>query len=126
MPHQAAVFVQRQFRPRVRRLIGRSAPAHFLEEVLMSRAAARSTDLEPIDRLEEKVKALVSMIGRLKADAARAADENSRLSRELESARARIADSEAELAEVSALRMERETIRGRVSDMLEQLEGLSL
>jgi regulator of replication initiation timing len=93
----------------------------------MSRAAAaRSVDLEPIDRLEEKVKMLVSLIARLRADQARAADENARLSRELESARARIADSEAGLAEVSALRMERESIRGRVSDMLEQLEGLSL
>ena len=93
----------------------------------MSRAAAaRSVDLEPIDRLEEKVKMLVAMIGRLKADQARAAEENARLARELESARARIADSEAGLAEVAALRMERESIRGRVSDMLDQLEGLSL
>ena len=55
----------------------------------MSRtAAARSVDLEPIDRLEEKVKMLVAMIGRLKADQARAAEENARLSRELEAARA--------------------------------------
>jgi regulator of replication initiation timing len=92
----------------------------------MSRAAARSIDLEPIDRLEEKLKMLVSMIGRLKAEQVRAADENARLARELEAAKARIADSEAGLAEVAALRMERESIRGRVSDMLEQLEGLSL
>ena len=93
----------------------------------MSRvAAARSVDLEPIDRLEEKIKMLVSLIARLKADQARAAEETARLSRELESARARIADSEAGLAEVAALRSERESIRGRVSDMLEQLEGLSL
>jgi regulator of replication initiation timing len=92
----------------------------------MSRAAGRSVDLEPIDRLEDKVKILVAMIGRLKSDHARAAEENARLSRELEAAKARIADSEAGLAEVEALRMERESIRGRVSDMLEQLEGLSL
>jgi regulator of replication initiation timing len=92
----------------------------------MSRAAARSIDLEPIDRLEEKLKMLVSMIGRLKAEQVRAADENARLARELEAAKARIADSEAGLAEVATLRMERESIRGRVSDMLEQLEGLSL
>ncbi len=91
----------------------------------MSRVASR-TELDPIDRLEEKVKALVAMIGRLKADQARANEENVRLSRELEAARAQIADSEEGLAEVSALRMERETIRGRVSDMLQQLEGLSL
>jgi len=93
----------------------------------MSRAAAaRSLELEPIDRLEEKIKMLVSMISRLKADQARAAEENARLVRELESARSHIADSEAGLAEVDALRMERETIRVRVSDMLQQLEGLSL
>ena len=92
----------------------------------MARVASRSVDLEPIDRLEEKVKMLVSMIGRLKADNARANEENARLSRELEAARTQLADSEAGLAEVAALRMERESIRGRVSDMLEQLEGLSL
>jgi regulator of replication initiation timing len=92
----------------------------------MSRVASRPADLEPIDRLEEKVKMLVSMIGRLKAENSRAAEENGRLSRELEAVRTKLADSEAGLAEVSALRMERETIRGRVSDMLEQLEGLSL
>ena len=93
----------------------------------MSRTAtARSVDLEPIDRLEEKVKMLVAMIGRLKTDQARASEEIARLSRDLESARARIADSEAGLAEVATLRSERESIRGRVSDMLEQLEGLSL
>jgi len=93
----------------------------------MSRAAtARTVDLEPIDRLEDKVKLLVAMISRLKADHTRAAEENARLSRELEAAQAQIADSEAGLAEVASLRMERESIRGRVSDMLEQLEGLSL
>ncbi len=91
-----------------------------------SAAAVRSVDLEPIDRLEEKVKMLVAMIARLKADQARATEENTRLSRELEAARARIADTEAGLEEVAVLRTERESIRGRVSDMLEQLEGLSL
>ena len=93
----------------------------------MSRAAtARSVELEPIDLLEEKIKMLVTMIGRLKADQARAAEENARLSRELDAARARIADSEAGLAEVDALRVERESIRVRVTDMLQQLEGISL
>jgi regulator of replication initiation timing len=93
----------------------------------MSRAAvARSVDFEPIDRLEEKVKMLVTMISRLKAEQQRAVEENARLNRDLESARAALADSQAGLAEVAALRSERETIRGRVSDMLEQLEGLSL
>ena len=92
----------------------------------MSRTVSRSVDLEPIDRLEEKVQMLVSMIGKLKSENARAIDENTRLSRELDAARAQLTDSENGLAEVAALRMERESIRGRVTDMLEQLEGLSL
>ncbi len=92
----------------------------------MSRTVPRSAELEPIDRLEDKVKMLISMIGRLKAEQARINEENLRLARELEAARERIAESEAGLAEVSALRDERETIRGRVSHMLEQLEALSL
>jgi len=93
----------------------------------MSRTAtAQTVDLEPIDRLEEKIKMLVAMIARLKADQARAADENSRLSRELDAVRAQIAESATGLQELAALRAERESIRGRVSGMLEQLEGLSL
>jgi len=93
----------------------------------MSRTAAtRPVDLEPIDRLEEKIQMLVTMIGRLKADQSRASEENARLSRELDAARAQIAASEEGIAEVALLRTERESIRGRVSDMLEQLEGLSL
>jgi regulator of replication initiation timing len=92
----------------------------------MSRTPTRSLDLEPIDRLEEKVKLLVAMIGKLKAEQARTAEENINLRRDLEAARAQITDGETSLAEVTALRLERETIRGRVSDMLEHLEALHL
>ena len=88
-------------------------------------AVARSTDLEPIDRLEEKLKLLVSMITQLKAEQAKAAAENGRLSQELLELRARLADAEASSsAELGALREERELIRTRVADMLQQLEGI--
>jgi FtsZ-binding cell division protein ZapB len=92
----------------------------------MAKIATRSVDLEPIDRLEEKVKLLVSMVERMKQESARAADENQRLSRDLEAARARVASSEGLTSEVTTLKEEREVIRTRVSDMLEQLEALSL
>ena len=49
-------------------------------------AVARGVDLEPIDRLEEKVRMLVGMIDRLRADSAKASDENARLSREMDAA----------------------------------------
>jgi regulator of replication initiation timing len=92
----------------------------------MAKTATRSVDLEPIDRLEEKVKLLVSLVDRMKADQARSAEENQRLSRELDAMRARLTASDGLATELSTLKEERDVIRTRVSDMLEQLEALNL
>ena len=92
----------------------------------MAKTAASSIELEPIDRLEEKVKRLIGVVERMKSEQARAAEENQRLSRELESMRARIAATDSVAAELAALKQEREIIRTRVGDMLEQLEALNL
>jgi regulator of replication initiation timing len=92
----------------------------------MAKTATRSVELEPIDRLEEKLKLLVGMVERMKADQAHAAEENQRLSRELDSMRQRVASSEALASELSSMKEERDLIRTRVTDMLEQLEALSL
>jgi regulator of replication initiation timing len=92
----------------------------------MAKTATRSVELEPIDRLEEKVKLLVGMVERMKAEQARAAEENQHLSRELDSVRARLATSDGLASELSSLKEERDVIRTRVTDMLEQLEALSL
>jgi FtsZ-binding cell division protein ZapB len=92
----------------------------------MAKAAVRSVDLEPIDRLEEKVKLLVSMVERLKAEQARGAEDNQRLSRELDALRAQMAASDGLASELSSLKEERDVIRTRVTDMLDQLEALSL
>jgi regulator of replication initiation timing len=92
----------------------------------MAKTATRSVDLEPIDRLEEKVKLLVSLVERLKLESARAADENQRLLHEMDVLRGRLASSEGIVSELSTLREERDVIRTRVTDMLEQLEALSL
>jgi regulator of replication initiation timing len=88
--------------------------------------AAREVDLEPIDRLEEKLKLLLGVVERLRADGARMSDENARLARELDAARARIAESEGSHAEIAALREERDLIRSRVGDMLKQIDSLNL
>ena len=91
-----------------------------------SAVATQTIGFEPIDRLEEKVKLLVGVIDRLRADGVRAADENARLRGELDAARARINEAEGAGAELSALRDEREQIRTRVDDMLRQIEALNL
>jgi regulator of replication initiation timing len=92
----------------------------------MVKTATKSVELEPIDRLEEKIKALVSMVDRLKADQMRAVDENQRLSRELDATRAKLAAADGLTSELSTLKEERDVIRTRVGEMLEQLEALNL
>jgi regulator of replication initiation timing len=87
---------------------------------------ADTVDLEPIDRLEEKIRLLVGMVTQLRGEQAKAADENARLAQEIVALRARVADAEGADAEIVALRDERDLIRTRVGDMLAQLEGLSI
>jgi regulator of replication initiation timing len=94
--------------------------------MIMAKTATRSVDLEPIDRLEEKMKLLVGMVERMKSEQARAAEENQRLARELESMRARVAANDAVATELSTMKDERDVIRARVTDMLQQLDALSL
>jgi regulator of replication initiation timing len=92
----------------------------------LAKVAVRGVDLEPIDRLEEKVKLLVGLIDRLRADQARAADEHTRLTRELDGLRARLAEAEGASGELTTLREERALIRSRVGEMLNQIESLNL
>jgi len=91
---------------------------------MAKQAVARTVDLEPIDRLEEKIKLLVSVVAQLRAEQARAQDENARLTQELDLLRAQMADAEVAATELGALRDERELIRSRVAEMLEQLETI--
>lgn len=86
----------------------------------------RPADIESLDRLEEKVKLLVAMIGRLRTEHARMAAEHQGISKELEAARARLAEVDGAAAEISSMKEERDVIRARVSSLLEQLEGLNL
>jgi regulator of replication initiation timing len=92
----------------------------------MAKATAHSVEFEPIDRLEEKLKLLVGMIERVRAERAAVAEENQRLSREIETLRGRLAASETSAQEIALLREERDVIRTRVGEMLEHIEALNL
>ena len=105
------------------RAAGEAAPENTK---LAKVAVAREVDLEPIDRLEEKVRMLVGMIDRLRAENARASEDNARLARDLEGLRMQLAEAEGTGAELTTLREERNLIRTRVSEMLEQIEALNL
>ena len=91
----------------------------------MSRTSA-SVDLQPIDRLEDKVRQLVGLVDTLRAERAKAVDEAGRLQRELDGAKARLGESASVSAEVAALREERELVRARVAQMINQIDKLSL
>ena len=92
----------------------------------MAKTSTSSLELEPIDRLEEKLKLLVGVVERLKSEQALAAAENQSLQSEVESLRAHVAAGETLSTELSSLREERDLIRSRVGDMLSQLETLDI
>ena len=91
---------------------------------MAKQAVARTVDLDPIDRLEDKVKLLVNVVTRLRAEQAQAAEEHARLTEEIDALRARLGDVQGVNAEIDALRHEREAIRQRVAEMLSHLETL--
>ncbi|HEX5070567.1 MAG TPA: hypothetical protein VFV78_10180 [Vicinamibacterales bacterium] len=86
---------------------------------------ATALELQPIDRLEEKVKQLVSLIDSLRADRSRALDEASRLQQEVQALQARLAENANASVEVSALREERDLIRTRVTQMIATIDRLN-
>jgi regulator of replication initiation timing len=91
---------------------------------MAKQAVARTVEADPIDRLEEKVRLLVDVVTRLRAEQAKAADENARLAQEIEALHARLSDAQGAGAELDALRHEREAVRQRVAEMLSQLETI--
>lgn len=85
-----------------------------------------ASDLEALDRLEQKVRLLVTDMGRLRAEQAAQAQENRRIAGELDAALARLAEVDDTRAEMAALREERDQVRSRVAGILEHLEGLDI
>ncbi len=88
--------------------------------------STHAVDVEPIDRLAEKVKGLISILERSRGELSQTVEENLRLSREVEHLKAQLTKAETTGADLSSLLEEREQIRSRVGEMLEQLESISV
>ena len=86
----------------------------------------RPADTEALDRLEDKVRLLVALVGRVRGEQAQTADALQRATRELDEARTRLKETDGVSAEIVALKDEREMIRTRVSSLLAQIEDLNL
>lgn len=87
---------------------------------------ATTTDLQPIDRLEEKVRQLVGLVDTLRADRTKALDQVARLERDLDAANTRVSELESHTAETVTLRDEREQIRLRVIEIISHIDKLNL
>ena len=85
-----------------------------------------SVSLEPINRLADKVQSLIGVLERTRAELTRTVEDNVKLSSEVDALRTQVATAEDQGAQAQSLRTERDQIRARVTEMLDQLEGLSL
>jgi regulator of replication initiation timing len=92
----------------------------------MVRSGAAAVDVQPIDRLEEKVRQMVSVIDALRAEKASAIEESARLQQEVASLKTRLAEGASASADLATMREERDLIRARVTQMISHIEKLNL
>jgi len=86
----------------------------------------QSLDMDTLDRLAEKVSALVQMLEQTRNELADTSENNTRLSNELEALQARFSQSQQDDLDMQTLLDERGQIRTRVTEILDQLESLDL
>ena len=86
----------------------------------------QSLDMSTLDRFSEKVSALVQLLEQTRNELADTSDNNTRLSNELEALQAQFSQSQQNGLEMQTLLDEREQIRARVTEILDQLESLDL
>ena len=87
---------------------------------------AQYVDLGTVDRLAQKVTALVQTLEQTRLELAETRAENERLNNEIGTLRESLTATRQEVAENERLRTEREQVRTRVAEMVDQLEALDL
>ena len=87
---------------------------------------AHVVDLDQIERLADKVKGLIGLLERTRRELAQTVDDNAKLQQEIEALRSQLAAAESSSAEMTTLLNEREQVRERVQEMLDQLEAFNL
>ena len=88
--------------------------------------ALEAVNLEQIERLADKVKELIGLLENTRGELSQTVEVKERLQLENESLRANLASAQSTSSEVPTLLAEREQIRERVQDMLEQLEAVNI
>lgn len=92
----------------------------------MPTRTTHGVDVESIERLAEKVRDLIGVLERTRGELSQVIENHTKLSLEAKQLRSELANAQSTNAEVSSLLAEREQIRTRVGQMLEQLDEISV
>ena len=88
--------------------------------------SAHTIDVDPIERLAEKVKSLIVLLDRTRNELSQTTENNRRLNQDVDRLRAQLDDADRTGAGLSGLQAERDQIRTRVTEMLEQLDAMKV
>ena len=93
----------------------------------MSNAAtAPAADIAVVERLDEKIRQLIALVEKSRAEATKLRADNDRLGKEVDVLQAQLTDAAGVAAELQSMREERDQVRTRVADMLAQLDALQM
>jgi len=93
----------------------------------MSNAAtAPAADIAVVERLDEKIRQLITLVEKSRAEATKLRTDNDRLGKEVDALQAQLTDAAGVSSELQAMREERDQVRTRVADMLAQLDALQM
>ena len=93
----------------------------------MSNAATTpAADIAVVERLDEKIRQLITLVEKSRAEATKLRTDNDRLGKEVDALQAQLTDAAGVSAELQAMREERDQVRTRVADMLAQLDALQM
>ncbi|AMY09629.1 hypothetical protein LuPra_02850 [Luteitalea pratensis] len=89
-------------------------------------ATATAADLAVVERLDEKIRQLITLVEKSRAEATKLRTDNDRLGKEVDALQAQLSDAAGVSTELQAMREERDQVRTRVADMLAQLDALQM
>ncbi|MBA2354040.1 MAG: cell division protein ZapB [Luteitalea sp.] len=83
-------------------------------------------DLGVVERLDEKIRLLITAVERNRTEVTKLRADNERLGKEVDGLKAQLTDAAGVAVELQTMREERDQVRGRVSQMLAALDQLQL
>lgn len=93
---------------------------------MVNTATATAADLTVVERLDEKIRQLITLVEKSRAEATKLRTDNDRLGKEVDALQAQLSDAAGVATELQAMREERDHVRTRVADMLAQLDALQM